>query len=383
MTDFDVAVVGAGPAGAWAAYKLSRGGARVALIDGTHPREKACGGGVTSRAFEIVADTLGDTVPSLAVRSATFTHGSREARVPLDGAGRMTLRIFSRTQFDAALYGAAVEAGAEAIPVGAADVQADTHGWVIRVGTRRIAAHWLIGADGANSLVRRRVATPFPRAQLSIACGYYVPNRTSDEIVVAFEDEPRGYLWSFPRLDHLAVGVCAQADAASSSALLSCAARWVERSLNVRAAALPRYCWPIPSLDAAALDREEPAGNRWMLVGDAAGLVDPITREGIPFALGSAAAAASSLLAGGDSAVVYRRALRGTYDELARASRLKPLFFHPRFTMLLIGALQSSQRIRDVMADLVAGTQGYRGLRRRLLATGEFGLMLSLLRRAV
>jgi flavin-dependent dehydrogenase len=70
-----------------------------------------------------------------------------------------------------------------------------------------------VGADGANSLVRRRVARPFGREQLSIATGFFAHGATSDEIVIELIADPPGYIWSFPRPDHLAIGICAQADA--------------------------------------------------------------------------------------------------------------------------------------------------------------------------
>jgi flavin-dependent dehydrogenase len=74
-------------------------------------------------------------------------------------------------------------------------------------------AAFVIGADGANSLVRRRVSQAFRRDQLSIATGYFARGVTSDEIVLELLSDPPGYIWSFPRPDHLAIGVCGQADA--------------------------------------------------------------------------------------------------------------------------------------------------------------------------
>lgn len=111
-----------------------------------------------------------------------------------------------------------------------------------------------------------------------------------------------------------------------------------------------------------------------MLIGDAAGLVDSITREGIFFALQSADVAAGAILAGGDPTARYGEALRrDVYPELARAARLKAGFFQPRFIRLLVSALERPA-IAAIMADLVAGRQCYRGLRRRLLRTLEFRL---------
>ena len=170
---------------------------------------------------------------------------------------------------------------------------------------------WLLGADGPNSLVRRTVAAPFAREDLSIATGFYVHGCTSSNIAIAFEDEPAGYLWSFPRPDHLAVGACAQADETRPATLLAIVSGWLERNV-APGLRLEKYSWPIPSLSARALDRETPSGPGWLLLGDAGGMVDPITREGIYFALASGDAAAHSLEAGQQAQHVYDELIRDT-----------------------------------------------------------------------
>src|SRR5207247_9649589 len=153
-------------------------------------------------------------------------------------------------------------------------------------GTRH--ADVVIGADGANSLVRRRVARPFARAQLSIATGFFADGVTSDEIVIELVSDPPGYLWSFPRPDHLAIGICAPAGSGiPAGSLRRTVAEWTERTGIARGATLRAYSWPIPSLARPDLEALAVAGPRWCLVGDAAGLVDPISREGIFFALAS------------------------------------------------------------------------------------------------
>jgi geranylgeranyl reductase family protein len=377
MARFDVAVVGAGPAGSRAAGLLARGGARVALIDGSHPREKPCGGGVTGRALELVRDAIEPAAfDAVAIEAATFVEGSRVATVPLDhpadkGGG---LAVVARRDFDQALLDSATAAGASLVAARATEVVRGGRGWLIATGAGQVAADWLVGADGPNSLVRRRVSTPFRRPDLSIASGYFVHGASSREITVVFEHEPPGYLWAFPRRDHVAVGVGAQADESSSAGLLEIASRWIRRNLSHDGARLERYSWPIPSLGVDAIDRERPSGDRWMLAGDAGGLVDPITREGIFFALASGQAAAESLLQRDPARAYAARIRTEILDELRRAARLKSRFFDRRFTSLMVGALQRSPRIQRVMADLVAGRQPYRGLKRRLLRTWELGL---------
>jgi flavin-dependent dehydrogenase len=202
---------------------------------------------------------------------------------------------------------------------------------------------------------------------------------TNAEIAVDFDNTPTGYVWSFPRVDHLAVGACGQADSVTAPALLARTASWIRQHVP-NATHLERYSWPIPSLTEAALRAERPSGRGWMLVGDSAGLVDPITREGIYFALLSAEYAATSLR-GQAPEVDYRTLLRATvYEELIRAAQLKARFFRPELLGLLVRALRRSARIRAIMADLVAGRQTYAGLRDRLLGTLEWRLMFELFR---
>jgi flavin-dependent dehydrogenase len=240
-------------------------------------------------------------------------------------------------------------------------------------GVRR--ADIVIGADGANSLVRRRVARAFPRSQLSIATGFFAHGPTSDEIVIELVTAPAGYLWSFPRPDHLAVGICAQADAgATAGALRADAGAWIERTRLADGARLEPYSWPIPSLDARAFGALDLASARWALAGDAAGLVDPITREGIYFALRSGEWAAESIAAGRFPADYTARINDEIAPDLACAARLKAGFFRPSFIGLLIHALQRSEAVRAIMVDLVAGRQSYRGLKWRLLKTLELRL---------
>jgi geranylgeranyl reductase family protein len=367
---FEVIVIGAGPSGALAARNLARSGARVALVDGSHPREKACGGGVTARALQL----LGEVHPSgrRAIHSLRFEAGSASATVGLpDGY----LDVFAREPFDAALLQAAVAAGAVLVPARATGIERRGDGWSVTIDKRPpLGGRWLLGADGAGGIVRKKMARPFARAQLSIAAGSYVDGSDISEIVIRFVDDPPGYLWSFPRPGHLAVGTCAQGDVTSPAQMHRITERWLNAYGPAAGRPRRRYAWPIPSLSAADVDAERPSGDGWLLLGDAAGLVDPITREGIFFALRSGLLAAEAI-ASADPARHYADAIHDElYDELRRAARFKADFFRPRFTTLLIDALSSSAAIRGVMIDLVAGRQPYRGLKRRLLATMELGL---------
>ena len=377
---YHAAVIGAGPAGAWTAFHLARGGARVVLFDPSHPREKPCGGGITGRALRLVADARVGLPPLVNVRSARFIDSSAGTDCVVSlGQSNRSLVVASRQDFDSRLVSAACDAGAMLVPARVRGIVREARAWRIEAGNGlSYKTEFLVGADGANSFVRRQVARPFRAEQLSIATGFFAHGKTADEILIEFTSNPPGYIWSFPRRDHLAVGVCAQVGAGSTSSMLRAhVARWMTLNGLTENARLEPYAWPIPSLSVRDLETTPLAGRDCLFTGDAAGLVDPITREGIFFALQSASFAAESILSGATGSRSRRyegRVKDEILPELARAARLKGAFFRPRFIRLMLEALGSSERVRLVMADLLAGAQPYRDLKWRLARTLEVGL---------
>jgi flavin-dependent dehydrogenase len=368
-----------------AAVRLARAGAAVSLFDPSHPREKPCGGGLTGRALELVSDVIDlTTLPAVAVQSADVESpdATGAARVALLDRGiseASSLIVLSRAVFDRALVDAAIDAGAELIEEKVVDVRASGSGTLLLTTNRREhRAEFVLGADGANSLVRKTCSSAFSREQVSIAAGFFVHGATSSAVAIKWMLEQPGYLWSFPRPDHLAVGVCAPAAArTSSSDLLRQSLGWIRSHRLDRGTRLQQYAWPIPSVGSRVSEGDRSAGPGWMLLGDAAGLVDPLTREGIYYALlsGQWAADALTSCSSANAPRAYQERLDAAIrPELTRAAKLSAMFFTPWFSSLMVEALGHSDAIGRVFADLVAGRQTYRGLRRRLLATHEWRL---------
>jgi geranylgeranyl reductase family protein len=377
-----VAIIGAGPAGAMAAARLARAGAAVTLFDHSHPREKPCGGGLTGRALALVSDVIDiGALPSVVVKAAAVEGPDRTVSVPLvdrGATGGSSLLVVSRAVFDRALTDAAVAAGARLVPERVVNVRLGAAHMTVTTDRGEYETDQVLGADGANSIVRKKLARPFARAELSVAAGYFVANSTSTDIFVKTMREQPGYLWSFPRPDHLAVGICASAiHTATAVDLRRQSASWIQQHGLHYGAELRPYAWPIPSIGGTAARHIPLSGAGWMLLGDAAGLVDPLTREGIYYALMSGQQAAAALVTGAVSGAAsrYAEAILGDIQpELARAVNLSRMFFKPAFSSLLVSALEKHAGVREVFVDLVGGLQPYRGLRRRLLTKLDWPL---------
>ena len=400
--DADILIAGGGPAGAWAARRLAEAGARVRIFDASHPREKPCGGGLTARSLDLLGGAI-DALPSVSITSVRFQappvrgpeypHAPRSApsvSLPVGtGSGHVPARPVSRlvtvdrTRFDALLLESAQRAGAELVRsrVTAVDVSRDAV--TLRTRTQSFRGRHLIGADGAASLVRHRLAQRLPRSSLSIALGAYVRDTSSSDIVIRFVNRPPGYIWSFPRTDHLAIGICAPAGQADPRALRRQLDAWLAAEGLAAGRRVEPYSWLIPSPDGTACQAGVPGGDRWLLVGDAAGLVDPLTREGIYYALLSGARAADALLAdGGSASARYAEALRAdVLPELALAIRARRSFFWPTVSRLWVDALAESPRVRALGLAVVLGEVGYHHLRRTAVRRLEPAAALRILGR--
>jgi len=323
---FDVVVVGGGPAGSVAALVLARGGARVALVDkAAFPRDKACGDIVGPRGLQILTD-LGLPAPiGCDVGDIAVVGSGRRALLPC-GQGLAYPdhgTAVTRTVFDSFLHDAAVDAGVAAIH-GRAVEPLERQGRIdgYRLSTcHDLRADFVIGADGATSRVAADARLVDGKRVL---WGFAVRTYTADVVevpaIVLWEPAPwrafPGYGWVFP-------GPAGRANVGLGLGTVG------DRRAGARVQQeLPRflaYVREIGLLTGRAgtddsrrlggwlkmgLVGTTPALGRVLLVGDAAGLVNPLQGEGIAQAMGSGRSAADALLGEpGRAAACYRATL--------------------------------------------------------------------------
>jgi geranylgeranyl reductase family protein len=303
MESYDVAIVGGGPAGATAAYRLASAGASVLVLDkATFPRDKPCGGGVTGRAARQLPFSIGPVVEEVVDRMECGlryrSHVIRRARAPL---AYMT----QRRRLDHFLLQKAAEAGAEVREGETADA-------------RELDARIVIGADGCNGSSAKQLGLADGVVHgVALEANYPYEARYAGAIVLEIAVIRGGYGWIFPKGDHLNVGVGGNAEEASklrTELRRMCEAYGIdpEAATDTRGYRLPMR-----------LPRTLLARGTTAVIGDAAGLVDPFSGDGMYEAFLSAKLvtnAALDVLAGrAESLDAYQAAVERRIVPLTRA----------------------------------------------------------------
>lgn len=406
MSQFDLLIVGAGPAGSFAAELLASHGAKVALFDGRPPAEpKACGGGVTAKALKAwpnLLNAVGRTIDELDL----YSPSGKRLHLQLDEP----FAVYSRVVFDGYLRDRARHAGAQVLAekVSARKTKKTENGWRLSGESGEWSGSVLVGADGANSGVAKMLAGPLSPSDMEVAFGYRAPlpaNGTA-QTVVAFLPRWVGYAWAFPRPDHISFGIATTQDAFEHQPLDDLLWRfminyyqqredakvnfWKEETgasetIAIRdhlRATAERYAARIPGLSATTWDNRTVCGNNWALLGDAAGFADPVTGEGIYYALRSAELFAEAYLRGDVQS--YETSWRKDFGaELRRAAQMRRRFygnfFGAPFTERMIEFAKGHRGVKRVLGELVAGEQGYTDLKKKLMKSALRPLLFFML----
>jgi len=364
-----VAVLGGGPAGAFAAERLARAGLKTILFDEKLAWEKPCGGGLTYKAYQQYPFLIDNDTPKRLVRETWLS-------APQAGEVKMTLShplvIYSRKDLNQMLLTRAERSGAAIEKTRVLGIERRARGWNLRTKGGSVEADFCIVATGARNPLRE-VGTEWSANDTMSALGYYVP-ASQEQIDIQFLPRLEGYIWVFPRCGHLSVGICGKGEPAHSlrkrlETYMS------QRGIVWKGAAF--YSHMLPSLEPAGWRRNRVAGDGWLAVGDAGGLVDPITGEGLYYAMRSGDLASQVVLddAHGvlEKAAAYRDLVAREFaHDLEFAATLAKRLFLGRFLFNAVPArmvqfIRRSPRFCDLMQDMFAGTQPYLGLKNRLL----------------
>ena len=349
-SDVEVAIVGAGPAGARAGELLAGLGANVALFDPTAPWEKPCGGGLTP--------PLLDEMPELAELKGAAQIIDR-VRIELSPRSGFTtpldrpIWVVSRRALSAWQLARAEAAGARQVRAKVRGIRRLAGGWQLTTDGGEFRARFLVGADGAASLVRR-VAAPSMNIELAPTRVAYPRSAgpTPDTIVLQFYESLAGYLWDFPRPDHRSVGVGVPGGTWQRQKLDSEIDAYRDSSQPCRCSAPARGGAVIGTAQLGHGDYSGIVGHDYALLGDAAGFADPLTGEGIQNALRSAGLFVAAW-ASGDVMCYAQRARRSFEREFAIARVLRRFVFETNAATRLIAAGSTSIVSRAAVAALM------------------------------
>lgn len=327
---YDVVIIGAGPAGASAGYWLAQAGVKTALVDrSSFPREKLCGGLLTSKTVDMLRTILlAEDMPRYGVTATHVFYNDQPTASFQLLSEAYTVR---RLQFDAALVTAAEKQGVHPY-LGASLQTIDfTRKEACLSDGHRLQYSTLIGADGALSTVRRLAG--LPRNEMGFCVESHVPwellknhdRIQTGGIEIYYGNFSAGYGWIFPCEDSVAVGVGNLAQSMSGKEILAQYHRFLADVLTGDGMR-PAGAY-LPSGTSIALGT--PLCEDMCLIGDAAGLIDPFTGEGIYYALLSGKMASEAIITGRPPRPEYERRMKRHISMIRDTVQIRNRIYSP------------------------------------------------------
>lgn len=292
---FDALVVGLGPAGSTAAYGLAKAGHKVLALDKeSFPRYKSCGGCVSVKAERALPFGISEVVENR-IGGVVF-HYRSERTLPIDSASPIAASVM-RDRFDALLVEKAREAGAEVREGERADSYREEGGYaVVETPKGAYRARFVIGADGANSVVRRAISKrPYSSYHVSLTAEVRDDKafeHLEGRYLIDFGIVPHGYGWIFPKSNYQSIGIAGMADHVGTG-IKDYFKTFVDGQKVLKGLDIGKVQgWTIPVYygEEQALFK-----GRALVAGDAGHLVDPFLGEGIYYAVKSGQLAAKAV----------------------------------------------------------------------------------------
>ena len=380
MAGRTIAIIGGGPAGATTAEKLAQGwglgspggsGDRVLVFEEKLGWEKPCGGGLSNkvlRRYPFLSEAAG---------GAKLLHDA-EFIAPTGTAMRFHMRsplaIYSRATLNRLLLRRAEAAGAEVVADRIVGLRHGPAGWELESRGKSYCADFVVLAGGARSRLRQTFAKDFTAHDFMLTFGYYL-SVPCELLRIQFYEKLEGYAWAFPRPDHVSVGIGAKMSEGTMAQQRARLDAFMRKS-GYDPEPERIYSHLLPSLSVESWSKLRLAGPGWALAGDAGGLVDPVTGEGIYYAMRSGELLAEAMLE--ERPQTYPQRVRNDFGRaLAMGARVGRMFYHGEFlgsgvTTRMIEFGTRSSKLLGVVQDLVDGSQSYLGLFARLqLALGR------------
>jgi flavin-dependent dehydrogenase len=369
----EIAIIGGGPSGSMCGEQLARAGHAVKIFDEHLAWEKPCGGGLTHKAIQRFPFLLDNPYPKKLIHSIELI-ASNEQRAKLEMPHPIV--IYSRTALNGMLLNRAREAGCSVhrSHIVSVDTSSDKPRYCVE-GAWHSADFLVLAAGARNQLFPE--TRPLRKEELEITQGYFIP-QAADSIVIKFLPHFDGYIWSFPRCDHLSVGICGSMASHNQAQLrqhLQCFITKYDFCLDQARF----YSHVLPSPQVPTLSQRTVVGRNWALVGDAAAFVDPLTGEGLFYAMRSGELLGKAIAEGNPQ--MYTDWVRAAFScELEFAARIVRRFYRGTFlgtavTTRMVQFLRRSSIFRQLMADIFSGTQDYTTLKQRVV--GHLGMTLS------
>ena len=308
---YDIAIIGAGPAGGLLTCILLMHNCNIIIFDKCIPWEKPCGGTLNPQTFDDIHE-INDYPKALKKITRIKCVG------PSNHLNKVNLNspwpVISRYDLNKYFIEKIASYGHKCINEEIVNIDFHNNTWHLTAksldkSTIPYQSKLIVGCDGANSKVRRNITCNFNKKDLSLACGYSIRNlhegfQTDEQCTIGVNDYI-GYEWIINRPDFISLGLMEQLPWANYKAMFMRLNKYLN---NSNFEIIENYKTIIPSPSDVSFFNNKRSGDNWMLLGDAAGFNDPVTGEGIYFALKSAKLAAESIISGNI----------GRYDEMWR-----------------------------------------------------------------